>query len=136
MGLFDSIVGSVMGSAGNSGALQSILSSALSGGQASNQSGLGGLVEQFARAGLGNVVNSWVGTGANQQVSPQQVNQVFGDDQIKQWSQQSGIPQDGVLAALSKLLPHTVDHMTPNGELPADSSSPFDESGIELPKGQ
>jgi uncharacterized protein YidB (DUF937 family) len=80
---------------------------------------------------MGNVVSSWVGQGPNQQVSPNQLQQVFGQDQINQWSQQTGMPQQNILSELSNLLPHAVDRVTPNGQVP---SSPFDAPGLELPQ--
>lgn len=127
MGLLDSVLGSLMG--GGSSPLQSVLSSILSGSSGGN--GLPGLVEQFNKAGLGQVVGSWIGTGQNQPVSPGALGQVFGQDQVQQWAQQTGMSQDGILGELSKMLPHAVDHLTPTGEIP---SSPFDEPGIELPR--
>lgn len=82
--------------------------------------GLGALVEQFTRSGLGDVVSSWVGTGANQPVSPAQLSQVFGDDLLGRLTQQTGLSQGDLLNQLSQVLPQAVDHMTPQGQLPAD----------------
>ncbi len=135
MGLLDNILGSVLGNNPNAGPLQSVLGSILGGSQgpaAGNAAGGGlpGLVEQFNKAGLGNVIGSWIGSGPNQQVNPQSLGQVFGQNQVNQWAQQTGMSQDGLLASLSKVLPHAVDQATPNGEIP---SSPFDEPGIEMP---
>lgn len=82
--------------------------------------GLGALVEQFSRSGLGDVVASWVGTGANQPVSPGQLGQVFGDDLLGRLTQQTGLSQGDLLSQLSQVLPQAVDRMTPQGQLPAD----------------
>ncbi len=143
MGLLDSILGSVLGNTANSGGLQSILGSILSGSQnpgaqspAAQSGGLGGLpnlVEQFNKAGLGSVIGSWIGGGSDQPVDPHSLGQVFGHDQVNQWAQQTGMSHDGILDSLSKILPRAVDHATPNGEIP---SSPFDAPGIELPPGR
>ena len=128
MGLFDSILGSVLGSNNpNSGALGSVLSSVIA-----SQGGVGGLVQKMNQAGLGNVVSSWIGNGPNQSVDPGQLGQVLGHDQVNQWSQQTGMPHDQILSELSKLLPHAVDQMTPNGTVAASGQSPFDEAGLEL----
>ena len=130
MGLFDSILGSVLGSNNpNQGALGSILGSVLA-----SQGGVGGLVEKMNQAGLGNVVSSWVGNGPNQSVDPGQLGQVLGHDQVNQWSQQTGMSHGDILSGLSKLLPHAVDQMTPGGQLPPESqgASPFDAPGLEL----
>ncbi len=104
----------------------------LGGGQQPQQmGGLGGLLGRFQQAGMGDVANSWVGTGANQQVSPEQLEQVFGHEQIDQWSQQSNMPKQDLLSQLSQYLPHAVDRMTPNGKLP-EGDSPFDKAGVNL----
>ena len=60
---------------------------------------------------------------------------------MNQWSQQSGMQPQDLLSQLSQLLPHAVDRMTPNGEIPqlagpgaaSGSGSPFDDAGTELP---
>lgn len=133
MSLLGSIIGSVLGNHPNAGALQSVLGSILAGGGGAQGGGLAGLVERFAQAGLGSVAGSWVSNQPNQPVHPEQLRQVFGDGQISQWSQQSGMSQDNLLAELSQLLPHAVDRATPNGQLPAEGESPFDQPGLELP---
>src|SRR4051794_20694377 len=138
MGPLDSVLGSVLGNHPNAGALQSVLGSILAGGGQQYGSGGGGglpgLINAFTRAGMGNTVNSWVGTGQNQPISPNQLHQVFGQDQVNQWSQQTGMPQNTLLEQLSNLLPHAVDSMTPNGQVPSGGGSPFDEPGLELPQ--
>lgn len=122
MGLLDSVLGGVLGGS----PMQSVLTSVLG-----QSGGLAGLVQQFSQAGLGHVVGSWISNQPNQPISPQALGQVFNQDQIQQWANQAGMSQDGLLAELSKVLPHAVDQATPNGEIP---SSPFDGSGIEMPR--
>ena len=53
--------------------------------------GLGGLLEKFQQGGLGNVTNSWIGSGQNQPVSPNQVGSALGPNIIKTLAQQSGL---------------------------------------------
>lgn len=139
MGLFDSVLGRILAGNSNAGPLQSVLGSILSGPQ-TQDSGLTGLVNRFQQAGLGQVVNSWIGTGPNQPVSPNQLQDVFGQDRVNQWAQQSGMPAGTLLSQLSQFLPHAVDHVTPNGQLPDPATlsgsggpSPFDDAGVELP---
>lgn len=153
MGILDGILGSVLGGTNNASPLGSILGSILnnSGQQPQQQGmgggglggalggllgggGLGGLLNQFQQAGLGHVAQSWVGTGPNQQVTPDQLGQVFGQERVNQWSQQSGIPQHDLLSQLSQYLPHAVDQMTPDGQVPADpvAGSAFDGPGVNI----
>lgn len=80
--------------------------------------GLMGLLSRFQQNGLGHVADSWVGTGANQPVSPQQLEQVFGQQQVQQMAQQANMPPQALLSQLSQFLPQVVDRLTPNGQLP------------------
>lgn len=107
------LVNMVLGMLGGSGGQQA---------PSGMQGGLGALIQQFAQAGLGNVANSWVGTGENMSVTPQQLQQVFGQQQVQQMAQQSGMGQDDVLQSLSQFLPGLVDHLTPQGRVPQQDS--------------
>lgn len=160
MSILNGILGSLLGGHSNASPLQSILGSVLGGGQQQQGGlggllgggqqqqgglggmlgggmlggGLGGLLSRFQQNGMGDVAQSWVGTGPNRPVSPDQLQQVFGDEQVDQWAQQSNIPKHDLLSQLSQYLPSAVDQMTPNGQLPADpvAGSPFDGPGVNL----
>jgi len=80
--------------------------------------GIGGLMEKFQKGGLGGVFGSWVSTGQNQPVSPDQMHQVLGSDQIAQIAAKLGLPADQIVAQLSQFLPQVVDKMTPTGQVP------------------
>jgi uncharacterized protein YidB (DUF937 family) len=81
--------------------------------------GVAGLINSFNQAGLGQVVSSWVSTGQNQAISPSQVSQVLGSGQIGQIASQLGLNPSQASGILAQLLPHVVDHMTPNWHVPA-----------------
>lgn len=80
--------------------------------------GLGDLIGQFTQRGYGAQANSWVGTGANEALPPQAIDEVFGRDQLHQIAQQAGIGDDEARSGLSELLPDVVDHFTPSGSMP------------------
>jgi len=80
--------------------------------------GLGGLLNKLQQGGLGNAANSWVGSGQNQPVSPNQVGSALGPSIIKTLSQQTGLSEDELTQQLSQVLPGLVDKLTPNGRLP------------------
>jgi uncharacterized protein YidB (DUF937 family) len=80
--------------------------------------GLGGLVNKLQQGGLGDVVNSWVGSGQNQPVSPGQLGQALGPNIMKTVSQLTGISEDDLTKQLSQVLPGVVNSLTPNGRLP------------------
>jgi uncharacterized protein YidB (DUF937 family) len=89
--------------------------------------GLGGLVNKLKQGGLGDVVNSWVGSGQNQPVSPGQLGSALGPNVLKTVSQMTGISEDDLTKQLSQVLPGLVDKLTPNGRMPtaADVSKMF-----------
>jgi len=80
--------------------------------------GLGGLVNKLQQGGLGDVVNSWVGSGQNQPVLPGQLGSALGPGVIKTLSQMTGVSEDELTKQLSQVLPGVVNGLTPNGRLP------------------
>ena len=80
--------------------------------------GLDGLISQFTSKGLGDVIGSWVGTGKNQAISPDQIQNVLGSDQIKNIAAKLGMDTNAVTSQLSNLLPQVVDKLTPDGKVP------------------
>jgi uncharacterized protein YidB (DUF937 family) len=80
--------------------------------------GLGGLLQSFQQGGLGHVFQSWIGTGQNLPISPDQLHGTVGSDWISKIAQATGLPQAQVEQHLSSLLPQMIDHLTPNGQMP------------------
>ncbi|MFV0678746.1 YidB family protein [Ottowia sp.] len=97
-------------------ALAPILMSMLS--NNSSQGGLGGLLEKFTGAGAGDAANSWVGSGANQSVSEDQVTQALGPDVISQIAAQLGVGQGQAAGGVAAILPELIDKLTPQGQPP------------------
>lgn len=132
MGLLDQVLGGLMGGGSNNASpLQGVLMGLLGGNQQNNQGmgnqgqgmgGLGGLLASFQQAGLGHIAESWIGNGANQSVSPQQLQSVLGNDQVQNMSSQAGMQPQDFLSQLSQHLPNAVNGMTPNGRLPDEGS--------------
>jgi uncharacterized protein YidB (DUF937 family) len=83
-----------------------------------NHQGLSGLLNNAQSQGIGNIVQSWIGTGANQSIAPQQVQTLIGQDRLTQIAARAGIPATVAGAALSRILPVLVDKLTPQGRLP------------------
>ena len=88
--------------------------------------GLGGLLDKLQKGGLGDVVNSWVGHGQNQPVTPGQLGPALGNDIIKTLAQRAGLSEEELTRQLSQALPGLVDKLTPHGRLPtlAELSQP------------
>lgn len=80
--------------------------------------GIQGLIEKFQRSGLGDIVASWVGTGQNQAIAPDQITAALGEDNIAVVTQQANIPADQGSNVLAALLPAIIDQLTPQGQVP------------------
>jgi uncharacterized protein YidB (DUF937 family) len=80
--------------------------------------GLGGLLDKLQKGGLGDVANSWVGSGQNKPVSPGQLGPALGPNIIKTLAQRSGLSEEEITKQLSQVLPGIVDKLTPQGRLP------------------
>jgi len=89
--------------------------------------GLGGVLAKFQQAGMGETADSWVGTGANQPVSPDQVHQALGSDTIGDLSSRLGINASTLLPLLAAALPMLINHFTPKGEVPAQGAGNQDD---------
>ena len=63
-------------------------------------------------------MKSWIGTGPNQPISPDQVHQALGPDTIAQMAAKFGLSPQELSQKLSQILPKAVDSMTPDGTLP------------------
>ena len=81
--------------------------------------GVDGLKQKFEQAGLGDVAQSWIGTGSNKSVSPDQVKDALGQQQVEQIANEAGVSTDEAAAGLSKVLPDAVDNVTPSGQVPS-----------------
>jgi uncharacterized protein YidB (DUF937 family) len=133
MGLFDEALNLVKGQMGDTAAEgQSGLMGVVMG-LVNQQGGLGGLVSQLTQGGLGNAVSSWVGTGANQAVSGDAIQQALGSDKIQELAAKAGISSEALSSGLAQMLPGVVDKLTPNGEVP---SGDLMDQGLALLKGK
>jgi uncharacterized protein YidB (DUF937 family) len=82
--------------------------------------GLSKMVSGAQASGLSAQADSWVGTGANAPVSGQEVRGIVGEDTVSQFAQQAGISDDEAADVLAQVVPHVVNGLTPDGQLPAD----------------
>ena len=89
----------------------------------SQPGGVAGLVETFQQKGLGGIVNSWVGTGANQAISPQQVENALGNQQVSDIAAKLGVSTQDASSHIAQWLPAVIDHLTPNGQVPTSGTN-------------
>jgi len=108
MGLLDSVLGG-----GSNDIMSTVLG--LIGGQ---KGGLAGLVSQFASNGLEDLISSWVGSGENKSISPDQLKSALGSEKINEIASKLGTDSNSVLSQLTDILPKAVDKLTPEGKVP------------------
>ena len=120
MGLLDSVAGAVAGKVmgNNQGGIAGMAVELFN-----QNGGIGGILDKFKAGGLGEVAASWVGTGANIAVSPEQISSVLGDGKIAEMAANMGVTPEVLSAQIAEHLPTVVDKMTPNGEVDADSGN-------------
>lgn len=127
MGLLDSILGSVMGggtaqgqNSGQAALINAVIQMVANKGGGAG--GLAGLVQSLTQGGLGNVASSWVGTGQNLPVSPDQITSALGGGggggMLAKLAQQAGMSHGDAASGLSQILPGLVDRLTPDGHVP------------------
>jgi uncharacterized protein YidB (DUF937 family) len=80
--------------------------------------GLSDLLKQFQQSGHGDVASSWIGTGPNKAITPQDLAGALGADKINTLMAQTGMSRDELLQGLSHYLPQVVDELTPQGRVP------------------
>ena len=99
------------------GGLGGLLGGAAAGGVLSG--GLDKLIKGFQDSGHGKEMQSWIGTGENQDISPKDLAHALGDDTIDALSKQTGLSRDDLLTGLSQQLPDFIDQLTPHGRPPS-----------------
>jgi uncharacterized protein YidB (DUF937 family) len=131
MGLFDSLLSSI-GSGQNSAIGHTLLSLLASetgrtttsedevGTQspAAISSGLSELVQRFEQGGLGDVIQSWIGSGPNRPIDTDKRHQAIGPETVDRLSQNTGMAKGELLPLIAQMLPTIVDRLTPNQHVP------------------
>jgi uncharacterized protein YidB (DUF937 family) len=110
MGLLDGLLGGVVGAE-----MATVVNSLIQ-----QHGGIQGMVSQLEQQGLGGVARSWIGSGPNQSISPEQLQQAFGGV-IGQLAAKTGLSQQELTQKLAQLLPAAIDKLTPGGNVPAKS---------------
>jgi uncharacterized protein YidB (DUF937 family) len=117
-----SLFGSLLGKSGGEDGQQSVPQLLLSMFSQQGGNGLQEFLQKLQAGGLGDAVSSWIGTGENQQVAPEQVHQALGDEQVSAMAEKTGTDKNDLLNQLSQHLPAIIDQLSPNGQLPSGSN--------------
>jgi len=104
-----------------SGGLGSVLGGAAAGTVLSG--GLDNLIKELEERGYGKAAQSWVGSGPNHEIAPNDLANALGGDTLDELSQQTGMTPDELAAGLSQFLPELVDQLTPHGRLPTEQEA-------------
>jgi uncharacterized protein YidB (DUF937 family) len=132
MGLLDSLIAATNEAASGSqpaprsptapaGGLDPQMLIALVGSLLASSGGLQGLLAKLQSGGLGDAAQSWIGTGANQPVSGDQLGSALGPDLMGMIASQLGGSKEQASGTLADLLPGLIDQLSPKGQLPADN---------------
>jgi uncharacterized protein YidB (DUF937 family) len=81
--------------------------------------GLADLLDGFRSHGQAETADSWVRPGPNRGLTPGQVEEAVGSNNIDELSRRTGISRAELLERLATNIPETVDRVTPDGNLPA-----------------
>lgn len=81
--------------------------------------GLGDLMDSFRNSGQSETADSWVTMGVpTKGLSPSQVEQAVGADNLAELSQRTGLSREELLKRLATAIPESVDRLTPGGNMP------------------
>ncbi|MEU3739279.1 MULTISPECIES: YidB family protein [unclassified Streptomyces] len=121
------------GGSGGGNVLGSLLGGLLGGGAGGTGGGgqggsgggnpLGGLMDMITKSGLvsQDQLDSWVGKGDNQPLSPDQVKQAVPDETLDKVATDAGVSRDEAADQIARQLPQAVDKLTPEGQVPTGS---------------
>jgi uncharacterized protein YidB (DUF937 family) len=109
MGLLDGLIGGVVGAE-----MASVVNSLIQ-----QHGGVQGIVTHLEQQGLGGVARSWVSSGANQAITPAQINQLFSSGILGELAAKSGMSPQELAQKLSQALPAAIDKLTPGGNAPS-----------------
>ena len=85
--------------------------------------GLGGLIDRFKQSGHADTADSWVATGPNKPLAPNQLEQAIGADTLDELVQHTGLSREELLSRLTREIPQAVDKFTPDGRLPTEAEA-------------
>jgi uncharacterized protein YidB (DUF937 family) len=115
MQLGTQLLASKLGSSADSGSITSALGGLLSGGD--GKPDLGGIIAAMQGKGLGSLAESWLGDGANADISTDQVREVVGSDKITAMASQLNTDEGSLLDGLKDALPQIIDKSSSSGSL-------------------
>lgn len=80
------------------------------------------IVTALQGAGLGEKVQSWMGTGENEPITEGEIEKSVDKGVLDSIAESTGIDRSTIVPLITSLLPILVDKITPNGEKPSGNS--------------
>lgn len=117
MGLLDDLVGSLGNNSNGSGQGNQIQQLMAIWNWVQEQGGVQVLLEKFQQGGLGQVLNSWLGSGNNQSIDGGEIQNALGQDQLQSLADKLGTDVNGASGTLAALLPQVIDKLSPQGHI-------------------
>lgn len=114
------LLGGVLGSRGGTGSGALLVGALLKVVDGGNP--LDTLLGALAGAGLGEQTRSWVGDGDNLSVTGDELQRALGDDVLARVAREVGVSPAQAADDLAQALPHAVDRLTPDGQVPQAGS--------------
>ena len=115
MGLQD-VLGKLGGNRGHQGGIDNVQ-------QLFGGGGLQGIVQTLNNKGMGQQVQSWIGSGQNQPISGSDIQRAVDPAKLQQIAQQQGMSTDEFSNHVAQALPDMVDQATPEGMVPKQSGN-------------
>lgn len=111
MGFFDNITGAMMNKVMGDKAPMAKMAMELF----QQYGGLPGILQTLKEGGLAEQVDSWVGTGANLNVSAQQIGAALGNSVLTGIATKLDMSSEELTAKIAEYIPDVVNQLTPNG---------------------
>jgi len=80
--------------------------------------GIGGVLQNLEKAGLGKEVRSWISSGPNQKIDPKALQDALGGT-VGKVAAKMGVSTEEAAGTIGSILPQIVDRLTPGGKAPA-----------------
>jgi len=94
--------------------------------------GVGNVMQRVQQQGYGRHASSWIGTGENEPIGREAVQDLVDRQEIAQLSQQLGVGEDEVEEGFAEILPEMVNHLSPDGHLPDNADHVLDAGQASL----
>jgi len=100
----------------SNGTLENVIGSLL-GGSSNSGIDLGSIIGTLQNSGLGDIAQSWLDDGDNNDISRSQIENIFGSDKIQNAARELGADQNDLLRGLQDMLPKVIDKSSSGGSL-------------------